>query len=844
MSSKKNLGWLLLSSASLAAMGAMSPAFAQDEEVSDEIVVTATGRSAAIQDVPLAVTAIGGETIQNSGVENLLDLTQLAPSLAIGAGQSTATGTIARIRGIGTGGDNPGFESAVGFFIDGVYRARAGIAVSDLPEVERIEVLRGPQGTLYGRNTSAGAISVITSGPEFDPGMWIEAGAGDYGYGSMKAGANMPLGESLAVRVDGSLRARDGYLNDVTSGRDINNQNRWSLRGQALWDISPDASLRVIVDTTETDEECCAVTPIQFGTTQNAINAIVGLAGTTPGRVGNANTLLEDRNQTVTPGRVYVEQVEDDGISGELNWDIGGVNLTSITAYRDWNATRGQDVDFNLIDIAYREGLTVAFENFTQEIRLQGEAGAINWLVGGFYADETLDTTDRIRLGVHPSLYANFITFGNTLAAPGGPYQLYAGAPAGAPSIFALISPLFAASYLTPSTPGQGQQADNWVVDTQSLALFTHNEISLSDNLVLTIGVRYNRETKDLAANLNVVNTSCASLQAFEIATDPFIPGPGVGAVAALQGAAGGAFSPLLNLACNPAVNPIANGAWVGDSEENEWSGTTSLAYHMSDDVMIYGGYSRGYKAGGFNVDRSGFSITPALVNPALLNTGQLAFDPEFTDAFELGFKSTVLGGSTNFNVSAFYQQIHDYQSNNFNGFNFITRNVPELISQGVELEVLSRPTDNFTIQGGITYTDAYYDSTVVFNTLTPVGNTITAGDPLAQSPEWVASGAMTYEMPLGDNLRALFYLDGRWNSEYRTHTLNRNPITDNKAFAIINGRVGIGNPNGRWAIELWGRNLADEFFHVGGFIATLQNTAVVYPSEPATYGITLRARY
>ncbi|MEQ1617620.1 MAG: TonB-dependent receptor [Terricaulis sp.] len=848
MSGKKKLGWLLLSGASIAAMGAFSPAMAQaqEEEVIDEIVVTATGRSAAIQDVPIAVTAVSGETLQNAGVENLLDITQLAPSLAIGVGQSSATGTIAYIRGIGTGADNPGFESAVGFFIDGVYRARAGIAVSDLPELERIEILRGPQGTLYGRNTSAGAISVVTAGPDFDPGVWIEAGIGDYGYGSMKGGGNLPLGESLSVRVDGSLRTRDGYLNDVTSGRDINNQNRWSARGQALWDISPDASLRVIVDTSETDEECCAVTPIQYGTTQNAINIIVGGAanGEVPGRVGNLNSQLEARNQTVTPGRVYVEQVEDDGISGELNWDIGGVNLTSITAYRDWNALRGQDVDFNRIDIAYREGLTIAFENFTQELRLQGEAGNIDWLVGLFYGDETLDTTDRIRLGVHPSTYANFITFGNTGAAPGGPYQLYAGAPAGAPSIFALVNPLLAASYLTPSLPGQGQQADNWVVDTQSLALFTHNEIRFSDALIMTVGLRYNQETKDLAANLNVVNSSCTSLQGLEVATDPDGSGPLPGAVEGLQGALGGAFSSVLNLACNPAVNPIANGTWAGDSEENEWSGTASLAYHVNEDLMVYGGYSRGYKAGGFNVDRSGFSISPALTDPTLLNTGQLAFDPEFTDAFEAGFKSTILGGSTNFNVTAFYQQIHDYQSNNFNGFNFITRNVPEAISQGVEVELLARPMDNLTVQGGVTYTDAYYDSTVVFNPLDPVPNTISEGQEFSQSPDLAVSGSITYEMPLGDNLQALFYLDGRWVSEYRVQTLNRNPITDNEAFAVINGRIGLGNPNGRWGLELWGRNLTDEFYHVGGFIATLQNTAVVYPNEPATYGITLRARY
>ena len=151
MSNKSKLSWILLSGASLAAMGALGPAFAQDD-ASDEIVVTATGRVAAIQDVPLSVTAVSGETLENSGAQDLRDVTQVAPSLQIGTGQSNATGTTARIRGIGTGSDNAGFESAVGSFLDGVYRARAGAAIADLPELERVEILRGPQGTLFGRH--------------------------------------------------------------------------------------------------------------------------------------------------------------------------------------------------------------------------------------------------------------------------------------------------------------------------------------------------------------------------------------------------------------------------------------------------------------------------------------------------------------------------------------------------------------------------------------------------------------------------------------------------------------------------------------------------------------------
>ncbi|UPT63587.1 MAG: TonB-dependent receptor plug domain-containing protein [Hyphomonadaceae bacterium JAD_PAG50586_4] len=282
MSKKSNWGRMLLTGASLAAMGAITPAFAQDEDVSEEIVVTATGRAAAIQDVPIAVTAVSGETLENTGVQDLRDVTQVAPSLTIGTGQSNSSGTLVSIRGIGTGSDNPGFEGAVGIFIDGVYRARAGAALADLPELERVEILRGPQGTLFGRNTSAGAISVITAGPDFDPGMYIEAlfGIEDLEETGLRAGVNVPVTDTFAFRLDGTVRQREGYITDVTSDEDLNTTDRWSLRAQGIWDISSDASLRVIVDGAGSDEVCCGITPLQYGATQGILQLITGGAAT------------------------------------------------------------------------------------------------------------------------------------------------------------------------------------------------------------------------------------------------------------------------------------------------------------------------------------------------------------------------------------------------------------------------------------------------------------------------------------------------------------------------------------------------------------------------------------
>jgi len=883
MKSKSKLGWILLSGASLAALGAVSPAFAQDDDVSDEIVVTATGRTAAIQDVPIAVTAIGGDTLENTGVQDLRDVTQVAPSLVIGTGQSNSSGTLVSIRGIGTGSDNPGFEGAVGIFIDGVYRARAGAALADLPELERVEILRGPQGTLFGRNTSAGAISVISAGPDFEPGMYIEGllGLDDTEEGGLRAGVNVPMGDSFAFRVDGTIRQRDGYITDVTSGDDLNTTDRYSLRGQAIWDLSPDASLRVIVDSAESDEVCCGVTPLVYGSTQGIIQLITGGTGTPPGFVGGAlpasfagatNSRIEEREMTVTPGRGYGEQTEDFGASGELNWDIGNINVTSITAFRDWSAERDQDVDFTSADIAYRDGLEVSIETFTQEVRFQGEFGRVNWLAGLFYGDETIDTTDRIRVGSQVGAYTSTASVANTDAfVPGANNgcELIDYTPGATfPSIFQCIDgliepgagPLSTAvngtngGYLLPAASGQGQQNDNWNVETQTMSVFTHNEIALSPALTLTLGLRYNQDTKDVTADLNATNTTCDSLRLMETNTLGLTgAGPNAGIVTTILfldpdgpgPASAGALSSLMNLACNPAVNPIANGDYEGSREENEFSGTASLAYDLSDDLMVYAGYSRGYKAGGYNLDRSGFDITPAtLVAPVGLS--DLEFEPEFTDAYEIGLKSTLFGGTTTANVALFYQQIHDYQSNNFNGFNFITQNVPEVISQGVEFELNARPIDGLNINAGVVYTDAYYDSTVVFNPIDPGPNTIRSGDPLsgAGAAEYTVTGGVSYEMPITSGMSALFYLDGRWNSGYRTQTLARNPASDNDSFAIFNGRISLRDNNEHWSIDLWGQNLTDEFYYVGAFQPPLQSTTVIYPNAPQTWGITIRAQY
>jgi outer membrane receptor protein involved in Fe transport len=199
---------------------------ARDDVAQGDIVVTATRRSQALSDVPLAVSAVTAETLQNSGATDIRQLNQLSPSLLVSSTTSEAGAAVARIRGIGTVGDNPGLESSVAVFIDGVYRSRTGTGLTELGAIDRIEVLRGPQGTLFGRNTSAGLIHVITAQPSFEEAGTAELSYGNFDYWRGQIGLTGPISEKIAYRIDGVYTKRDGFMTDVVSGRDINDRDR------------------------------------------------------------------------------------------------------------------------------------------------------------------------------------------------------------------------------------------------------------------------------------------------------------------------------------------------------------------------------------------------------------------------------------------------------------------------------------------------------------------------------------------------------------------------------------------------------------------------------------------
>lgn len=538
---------------SLAVATVAVPAFAQDaadpadtattDDADDsEIVVTAQGRSQRLADVPVAISAVNAETLQNSGANDIRQLNQVAPSLLVSSTGSEANGS-ARIRGIGTVGDNPGLESSVPVFIDGVYRSRSGIGLNELGEIDRVEVQRGPQGTLGGRNSSAGLISIYSKKPDFNFGATAEATYGNYDYFRLGGSITGPISDTIAARLDGIWVKRDGFYRDTANNTDVNDRDRYFVRGQLLFEPTDALSIRLIADYTFRDEKCCGAVYID-----NSVNPFIGNlnnpstplstgAGGTPPNLPQANgnniiNVLRDlgqslsafnqgygRNLSVSPGRSYAGETKDYGFSGQIDYDFGGATLTSITGYREYRSGQAGDVDYGTVDILYRaedDDAYRQFQTFTQELRLQGEAfdGKLDWLVGGFYANERLTVRDNLRFGNQYGRFAACrLISGGALAALYSPTS--AGCVAARPPAFGAASPaIYAALDQLDGIRDKGSINDRYFQKDTNWALFTHNIVHITDRLDLTLGVRYTRDKKNFDATFTNDNTACVNVQA------------------------------------------------------------------------------------------------------------------------------------------------------------------------------------------------------------------------------------------------------------------------------------------------------------------------------------------
>ena len=795
---------------------------AESAAVLGEIIVTAQKREQSLQDVPVVVTAISEQQLRDAGVKDIKELTLLTPGLTVTSTSSEAS-TTARIRGVGTVGDNPGLESSVGVVIDGVYRPRNGVSFGDLGEMERVEVLKGPQGTLFGKNTSAGVINVMSKKPSFDPSSTIEVSGGNFGAFDVSASLNGPIaGDAVAGRLFAAIRNREGLLDVNTAGGDRpkedGDRDFYTVRGQLLFNLGDAADLRLVADVTERDEQCCAAVQVVHG-------------GTAPLRVQQVAPDGQGVAQSPNPfarvayaNRGYGQFTKDRGVSAELNVDIGDMTLTSITAGRDWHSIRGQDTDFTTADIWYRLDNGNVFSRFrqlSQELRLAGDTDRLNWLVGVFYAKEKLNTGDELLYGNQWNAYLS-----RTLS--GG------------------LSPAVLAAWTalpTPFIPGTGLQ-DAYEQVAESYALFTNNSFEITDGLELTIGARYTSETKDLTSyhwNPNGTGSIACNRLIQNLAGTP---APGALQIDTANAALVGG---VIGLGCGTWADPAFNNLTLQQEiDEGEVTGTAKLAYRFSDAVMTYASYARGYKAAGFNLDRErSLTVTPSTVNPGrLIVTTQAdsdkSFPAEFVDSYELGVKTTLADGAVLLNAAAFYQVFEDFQLNTFLGTSFVVTAIKEVESQGIDLDLIYRTDFGFGIQAGVTWSETEITD---YGTASNVVVANRKDDILGFAPKWSASLALSHREEFGDYaFRAS--VGAKYNSEYNTGS-NLDPRKIQDSYTLVNARIGFGSADDMWAVELWGQNVTDEEYVQVAFDAPLQTGTIdAFLGAQRLYGASVILRF
>ena len=768
-----------------------------DEAHLGEVVVTAQKREQRLQDVPLAITALSAPALRDAGVRDIKDLTAVVPGFQV-TSTSSESATAARIRGIGTIGDNVGLESSVGIVVDGVYRPRNSIGIGDLGELARIEVLKGPQGDLFGKNTSAGVINVITRAPDFTRSLDVEATVGSFHERGGSVSLNAPLVEDvLAGRLFVAARSRNGWVKvrtgDGPRGFDEDHDRNYAtVRGQLLFQPSEALSLRLIADASRRAEQCCLGITYLAGPTAAYVDLLAPDAGVSrPPR---------PENHIAYGNRDGKQVVTDEGLSLETTYRFGpDLTLTSITALRDWKVRLGTDVDYTSADLLYRPSDGSFFNRFrtaTQELRLSGTRGPWDFTMGGFFADERLDSAQAYDFGRDFEAYLGLVL---SSGADRAHVAAYTGPPVGA------------------NFPEGPSQRDRFEQKARSYALFTNNTVRLGGGFELTAGLRLSHDEKRLAsryANVGGV-PACTAL---------------------LSRQAVGATVPTaaLNAICFPQADVAFNDLRTSQKiEEDEVTGSAKLAWRPASDLMVYASYARGYKGGGYNLDRARLAVGVAATDTS--------FPAEFVDAYELGLKATWLEGDLILNAAAFYQDFRNFQLNAYTGVTFVVTAIPEVISRGADIDFTWRtPAEGLTLSGGVTYAET------VASPFTP-GPGVSPRLPdsrIVLAPLWTPTLTANWARPFGDGMLLRATLNARYSSSYNAGS-DLNPLKTQKGFPLLNGRLAMGPADEAWSVELWGQNLLDELYAQSIFDAPNQaGTLGIFPGLPRTVGATVRARF
>jgi iron complex outermembrane receptor protein len=764
----------------------------------EETLVTANRRVENLQEVPMSVSAFTDEFFKDTGVTSLAGLEQYTPSLKITTGTDSRSTSI-RIRGIGSVGTNIGIDPSVGVFIDGVYQGRAGMSISDLVDIERVEVLRGPQGTLYGKNTAAGAISIMTKKPSEEFESEVRLTYNTDNRAEVHAMANIPLGTpGLAMRLTGFGVNGDHLYDNTFTGESVNDANKWGVKSRFLVDTDATSvdggfgEFLLTLDYTKEDTDCCALATIdyegfstlnapQLNTPSAQLQQLLGLNAA--GKPILEYIAFEDSAGYSPPkadpfgddywldGEVRNE-VEVGGVALEWNLDLANDDsITFINAWRHYESDSAYDGDFTAYDAVLGD-TDINLDQYSSELRLTSPGGDVLDYQGGLYA--YYSETDSVgRVSMSKALVDNIPLIG--LVFPEGT-----------------------------------ENTDNNDYTTTSFAAFGQLTWNYSDSISATLGLRYTYEEKDREGSQLTTPVSPIDI--------PPIAGPDI--------------------------------YYDESRSDNNVSPSLNVRYFITPDIMTYASVSQGFKSGGFNQRRE-----------AEGSNGE--FDEETATNYELGWKTSWQDRRLQFNGTLYYVDYDDFQSQAFDGSTIKVTNAGSMESYGAELELVFIPaadlmagvaagynhaeyqdfdngqcTVNQTFEKYYIEEDAQFGAPGLFSTCSQD----LEGEDLDNAPTWTVSSYLQYTYSLSDNLLGIVRAEHNYiDSFYLDQDLD--PTLENDAVNLVNLRFTLTNIENTWEAALWGQNMLDEDYYAFGIdIPVLGGFAGVVAPD-AVYGITVTFR-
>ncbi|MES2056312.1 MAG: TonB-dependent receptor [Pseudomonadota bacterium] len=774
------------------------PADAADSDM--DILVTARRRAEDAQKIPGSLSVISGALLDRSYTVNTQQLSQLVPALNYSS--ANPRNTAFTIRGLGSSvvavsQANDGLEPGVGYYVDQVYHARPATAAFDFSDIERVEVLRGPQGTLFGKNSTAGAINITTRAPTFDTEGAAELSYGSFNFVQAKAAVSGALvGDTLAGRLSVVSTRRDGVIDNVRTGGHNNAIGNQAIRGQLLFRPSEDLSIRLSADFTNFESNCCTQVYYRVaerpGTLRTPARQYPALAA----HFGYAPPSLNPYDRKTDIDAKLGVKTNEGGVAAIADWNVGPVTLTSVSAWRFWNWDAANDRDYTGIQIQTEQHIPSRQDQYSQELRFASNGdGALSY-VGGLYFFR-----QRV-IGRPISIYgadAAYWLIGPTTATPIPP-----GSPAGTPT--------------PPPTPVPGNLLDGYGTDgrtdfqSNSYAAFGEVNWRPVDRLTLTGGLRYTYEDK-------------------KGSYDTFVFGG----------------LPTGNTALINAKLSILRGqSYKAKVNDGSLTGRANITYAFTDDVLGYASFARGAKSGGINM--SGLPLNGA--NLPALNTAVVR--PEQNTNYEIGLKTRLFDRRLIFNIDGFYTRVTDFQANVTDqraaaALRTYLANIPRVTVKGFEADATAAVTSNLTLRASVAYADGKYASYPAGPCpIERIGNSTTVcdltGQQLPSLPKWAYTLGADYTQPLGAIGSAFLHAD----SNTRTRQLGDptgSAYTVIDGYTVVNGSIGFHSAHG-WELAVFARNLFDKDY-IQNVTIQAGNSGLILatPSDPRTIGITFRAQ-